>query len=694
MLTLLLCLLLQDDPLSKRESELLELPLKDGLFDPASEKAERVIGMATIRTCYGKTKSLEAPAWRVPARDGRPVRFVLNNLQEVRALGEVRPAEFPAGSYDREFQAPSFAGTSLVSEHLPAQKLVWAAWLHRLGRSVEAARMLRTLHANVHETFRAAFGWQLFNHAVNAYMVGEDEEALPALERLGKFENPYQHEGDDLLAELRRRKNAGSFGRRTPALDPEFRKRALDERIPLLIDALDQIESNKEVWGTTYLDDQPAAAELLKCGEAAVPALLKCFEEDPRLTRAIGVWREWSPSRFILSVRGAAYGILCAILRTEHWNPKGSNPTATLEDPGGVAAWSRALKSYWEEFGKLSPAERYLRVLQDPASSVEAGREAAENLARMDRTSSFGRWGRWMPADDLLIRTPNPKLASYRNPTPAESILLAMDRHLKQVAGIGNWGEIEEQKYLTWLAELGDVRIVPELRRRHDRAEEPTSCRRYAFTLRRLGETGPMDTLAGRIEKGMEPRDAAEAGALIEVLGRSSLPACEKALAAIIQPAHSWYPRARKEMLETSLSSDEPWLAHPFCLTFLRTQLRDESGTGGFLTIENGQVSRSTEEGVYLPGFAYPRRFAGPTDPEARAGRIRERVCDAAAGVLAELIPDAPPYNPMAADFELRMKELRAFMDLNLAGLRRMTRAEVSASGLPFWHVYFTARDR
>jgi hypothetical protein len=684
-LPLLLCLLLQQPPLTQAEKDLLDAPFREGLFDPAAAKAQRVRGTITLRTCYGKKKSMEASGWLVPAAPDRHARFVLNSLQEVASLENAASIPFPNTTFDEESKIPSFSDIGIFKEFTNAQSFLWAAWTHRLGRDEDAARLLRSLKAEgLLDRFRAACGWELFSDAINAFIVAEDADALAAVERLVKFESPYRKQGEELRRELLRRQKAGTFGKPGPPLPRELASLPLPKRIEALISVLDFIAPDKHFSDSQDLNAQPVAQELVSCGEAAVPALLQCLEVDTRLTRSVGVWREWSPHRTILSVRVASCMILGTILRTRRWDPHKEIPWLDQENPDSVGTWNKAIRHYWEEFGATPFPERMMRILTDPLSTLDVIHETSENLARLDRTPGIGLQRYYViPPDDTLVRKLRPELATFKSPTVAEGILEAMDRHMKAVAFTGNWAEINEKDYLIYVGELGDSRIGPELRARYEKSTNPKTRHRLAFALRRLGETGPIEALARAVDRGTESiYDAGDALEIVDALGRSKIPPCEAVLSAFARKDHPWHKRAKDGILEGG-SDQDAWVAHPYCLSLLRGLLQDESTTGAIVVVEGG---RDIRQGTDSDGFRY---YGGPALPGVRKDRAVERVCDQAAYRLSGLIPDAPSYHPLLTDADTRLKELRIYIDRNVGHFRRMTRAETAARELPWWGVHW-----
>src|SRR5262249_40122615 len=105
--------------------------------------------------------------------------------------------------------------------------LTLAAWLHRLGHDELAAKALaeaRKRDMDIVARPRSGLAWHAFAGLVHAYMVRADAEALTHGERLLRL---YSEEakkefaqGPLVMAELKRRKEKGSFGVKPDAKEP------------------------------------------------------------------------------------------------------------------------------------------------------------------------------------------------------------------------------------------------------------------------------------------------------------------------------------------------------------------------------------------------------------------------------------------------------------------------------------------
>lgn len=133
-----------------------------------------------------------------------------------------------------------------------------------------------------------------------------------------------------------------------------------NSRISALIDSLDEVASHQwgQPGGISWMED-PIMTSLAKEGEAAVPALLDCIENDNRLTRSVSYGRDFFPARTIHTVRTAALNCLQTI-----WP---AVATLQYEDPNERVL---KLREMWKLDGSLSEPERWLRVLRDDTDTI------------------------------------------------------------------------------------------------------------------------------------------------------------------------------------------------------------------------------------------------------------------------------------------------------------------------------------
>lgn len=128
------------------------------------------------------------------------------------------------------------------------------------------------------------------------------------------------------------------------------------ERIPKLIEALDQVDSTQDGQpGGVSLGTHPITAELVKIGAAAMPAIFDCMEKDTRLTRSLSFPRDFKTTRNYLPVSSAAVAAYQLI----------------SEDFDTISATPAELRARWAKNKGLSPAERQFAILQEEREGRE-----------------------------------------------------------------------------------------------------------------------------------------------------------------------------------------------------------------------------------------------------------------------------------------------------------------------------------
>src|SRR5262249_31080683 len=186
------------------------------------------------------------------------------------------------------------------------------------------------------------------------------------------------------------------------------------KRIAALIERLDE-ETGSDRNNRHAFDTAPSkvAHVLVREGEAALPALLDCFEKDARMTRQVipnvnrlgVVSLGWSSCR---PVHEAAELILWDLLPDVHLSSFGEGAKARRR----AAAWARASL---RKTGHVPLAERCFRILADDGAK-DNWVNAAEILVRRD--FNFSR-----PLQDQNPPLLGEGLRSRKNPSVTKLIL-------------------------------------------------------------------------------------------------------------------------------------------------------------------------------------------------------------------------------------------------------------------------------
>ena len=149
---------------------------------------------------------------------------------------------------------------------------------------------------------------------------------------------PFVSQVPDLLADHERRAREG---KREPVvcIGPG---RIADQtkRISALIARLDEVNARQPGQpGGVSLNGDPIVEALIREGDPALEPLLKCFEEDRRMTRSVHYGRDYCPSRTCLGVHEAAYVALSGIFGQWDYKPKWSGRDLTAEVTRSATNW-------------------------------------------------------------------------------------------------------------------------------------------------------------------------------------------------------------------------------------------------------------------------------------------------------------------------------------------------------------------
>ena len=217
--------------------------------------------------------------------------------------------------------------------------------------------------------------WAMFDRAVCAHMRADDHLALlgaralvpmekavaaeaekrgfkphrePTIGAKKKDEHPYLEFLDplpDLVADQERRAKGP---KRDPVPPPGKDK---GKRIAALIRDLEDVAAPQMGQpGGVSLGGDPTVSALIEEGDDAVEPLLKCLEDDTRLTRSVHFWRDFAQYRSLIGVHEAAYVALSGILKTSFFGvastgddlsgraPKAAAPRPPPSAPTGISS--------------------------------------------------------------------------------------------------------------------------------------------------------------------------------------------------------------------------------------------------------------------------------------------------------------------------------------------------------------------
>jgi hypothetical protein len=675
--------------LSAEDKKYLDGLLKDFLFDPPKD-AERVGVKVTVRTVWGGAGEATRAGWHVPGENGKPGRVFFTDGGSIAAppAKQMKNIDFVAVCRERYAQraAPKKdAGDDPDFDEVFGQMrrtavgsvgdgdLALAAWLYRRGEERLAARALAAGRGSEAD-LRADLAWSAFAGLVHAFMARADDEALAHGERLLKLyakqveakEGGYP-QAKQIVEDLKRRKKEGTFGKEPPEKWPDgFDKWDAKKKVAHLIAALEDVDARQDGQpGGIDLESDRRVEELIRVGDAAVPALIDVLEKDERLTRSVHFWRDFARQRTVMGVREAAVTALMAILRKPLFVPASTGDNFTARNKAIRQKIVKDLRAYWKEYGKLPFDERMMKILTDAKTSFAAKREAADNLATLPEDRRF----RTTMAPVVIgggQRKPNPAVKKFSKPTVAEAILAAMDAELTAFEANKGEGSREsiEGAYLGPLIDLDDRRVAPELAKRAAAAKTLRGRVQWAYAARALGESKPFTAFANDFRGGKVKFAAGEAGerelrnvvrALIEVGGAD----CDRALNALADPKHPQHEQVVKRVLEERNGfRDGPWLAHPFCLRVLRVALDDRTPTGGIYEIKQDKLVFDNKGWGHSGGV--PDFLA---DKATRREKAQERVCDVAAETLNVVAAGLPLTHPLMKDADKRIDQMKQALD-------------------------------
>lgn len=681
--------------LTPQDEKFLDSLLKDVLYDPPADA--RRVRLRSIRPQiwdYGRHGWSEA--WLVKGKSGKPdqIFFADGAPQPLSNIERVEEIDFLALCQTRFGKRPVFAQKPGANEERedPLRKsleqiseppLFMAAWLYRRGFAGLAARALKRVDGDrnaIGESLRTAFAVSERDEMVHAFRTRADDLALAhgewILKRYPKAAVEIRSEARAVVADLKRRKQKGTFGRAPDEKWPvDFETWVSSKKMNFLIERLDEVEAlQHSMHGAPGFGETAAVEALIKLGDAAVPALMDVIEKDTRLCRtaSFGNWKE----RNIFGVREAALAAVRSILRVSELDPHDKSGDR-LKNEDENEQMIRLLRSYWSEFGRLPLEQRLMKVLTDPTATPAALRDAAYHLSHQDSYLPYG-W-RWSSSFGRASHGIKSLTFKFESPTVAEAILAAYDRDSfvnqgKKRDGVDLiFATPIEDNYLDALTELGDTRIAGELTRRAAASADISTRRKWAFAAHRLGDSRQLKALAndirlgrfalpvvGPVQDAFEPLppDAAELKSIIRTFAAAKLPETERALTAMTDPQHPAYGLLERSIFQTLIDDNRGWFDHPCCLPFLRKAMDDSRVTGRTIRVEDDRLLRDSEHGS----------SSGPIPPilqdcDARNSEAPERVCDAAACKMTELIVGLPGYHPLLKDADRRLDALKAAYD-------------------------------
>jgi hypothetical protein len=404
-----------------------------GLADPRGCEY-RIVKLASGDSASGYRRIETTHGWALPAAAGDSRRFValwdglvypalevgaaVDLRRDIRLALEAEAKARPGRHWNPAFR--SFNG--ILNGNSSFRRFIIrplaACLLLRLGegqlaRRISDAAGREYADEDPYMELAQAWVWALFDRAVYAYMSGDDALALLSAralvpigksvqvesarrgirqERWGRENFDFLEPLPELLADQERR---ASQARRDLVLHVGLGRYSDQQaRIAALIQDLENAGVRQfSQPGAPDFRQEPIVAALIGEGEAAVEPLVDCMENDSRLTRAVGYWRDFDRHRYLCRVHEAADVALEGILHV--------SPVERVISDGSPAQIRRAAaarwRAYWVRYQNLRPTERWYRTLLDDGAGARMWLQAAGNIVNPEG-QLFGPG--WAPASD------------------------------------------------------------------------------------------------------------------------------------------------------------------------------------------------------------------------------------------------------------------------------------------------------
>ena len=345
---------------------------------------------------------------------------------------------------------------------------VWKEWF--FANAEQSARDPYVLLAN--EWLQVAFDQASFAH-----MWGDDALALAGFRKLGpvpaeveaaatqrgiakdKPGKPYIEGLDQLPALLADQERRAKEPPYTPVLESGLPAQG-PERIAALIRDLELVDARQETNpGQTDVSTDPIVQALIKEGDPAVEPLIKCLEEDNRLTRSLFTFHMMGRGPMI-PVYEPAFVAIVGILKTSFYfseaddrmanepfqqpvDPRDLQPRNwSLDDRKFLAAKIRA---YWDRYKNISLPERWYATLQDDSAGASAWFQAVGNIVETTNVTTTprtifggGGWSSGGNSDGTRVVMRGESLRDKTNSSVSDLIIKRYKQALAQSASDKN----------------------------------------------------------------------------------------------------------------------------------------------------------------------------------------------------------------------------------------------------------------
>ena len=298
--------------LTDSDKKLLDKILKQFLFDPVGSQYVQV--KTTCRTAWGSDGQIARYGWLKSEKPGYPARVFFTDgwsisapesdrIEKIDFLDLCRKhfieAEKPLTEEQKVDSAMKRMGM-ISTGYFGESNLARAAWLHLLGQPELASKSLQIARKEAEEYrgsysqddesqvkesaddrlvryLREDLAWEAFAGMVHAYLVRADQDAFDHAERLMRLypdivKRQYK-QAEVVLAELKRRKEKGTYGKTPPDGFPEgFAAWGQKKKVEWLINSLEEVDVRQfgQPGGVPLGMDRRVEA-LIEIGDPAVP---------------------------------------------------------------------------------------------------------------------------------------------------------------------------------------------------------------------------------------------------------------------------------------------------------------------------------------------------------------------------------------------------------------------------------------
>lgn len=280
------------------------------------------------------------------------------------------------------------------------------------GHTLEAKKLLEATlvrHPSAFDTLFREWSWSSFQRGIELLESGAPWKEVASqwqetLKRFGASE--YAKQLEDYQPQLEKQAAADDELSKLAVVEPD--KLPVAERIAYYVARFPDVHgvqfsqpghciTHGMGEGTKFSD------AVIAIGFPAIPSLIDSLE-DRRLTRSIGFWRDFSPSRIVLRAQDVAVRAIERIVSERFYEVRSTSSYFSTETSATRAEVIVAIKAWWKENGAKSPIDMHLSRLDD-------GR-AYERLARLkkilqldtqalDEMTTLKRWAGQSYSEDM-----------------------------------------------------------------------------------------------------------------------------------------------------------------------------------------------------------------------------------------------------------------------------------------------------